>query len=473
MQYDLLIRGGRIVDPLNAVDMVGDIAFAGGTVARVAERIDPTGAREVYDVEGHLVVPGVIDSHVHLTYEGTSEGLAYNMLLRRGVTTALDMMGGIDLFLEEIKAMGHGLNGACLHSLIIGKDVATSAAGREEVAGAIDAVLERGAFGIKIMGGHYPFTPETTGYIIDECAKRRVYVAFHAGTTANGSNINGFLEAVDIADGRPLHMAHVNAYCRGQVEDPLLETGRLLRSLEQNPNIVSESYLSVMNGTSAEVDEAENVRSNITRTWLKHAGYSLDKRGMEKAIRDGWASIYARYGDELIYLTPQDGLAFWEKMKTDAWCSFPVNNPVAMLACATAKRKDGSFTVDAISTDGGSVPRNVIFENGIRLVQMRYLTMQDLVAKSSLNPARLLGLVNKGHLSPGADGDVAVFCPQEGKALYTVIGGKIRMAARACGEGPGVVVTREEGKKAVEKAGIPCQVPDFSQSTFLRGHPAA
>lgn len=470
--YDLLLRGGRIVDPLNGIDMAGDIALQDGTVAAVVETIDRASAKTVLDVKDLLVVPGVIDSHVHLTYEGTSEGLAYTMLLRRGVTTGLDMMGGVDLFLEEIKAMGNGLNGACLHSLIIGTDVKSNNADRQEISDAIDAVLDRGAFGIKIMGGHYPFTPETTGYIIDECARRRVYVAFHAGTTTNGSNIKGFEEAVGIADGKPLHMAHVNAYCRGQVEDPLLETHRLLACLGNNPNIISESYLSVMNGTGAQVDETGAVRSNITRTWLAHKGYSLDRQGMEKAIRDGWASIYARFGGELIFLPPAEGLAFWEKMDTDAWCSFPVNNPVAMLACATARRSDDSFMVDAISTDGGSVPRNVIFENGIRLVQMRYLTMQDLVIKSSLNPARMLGLVNKGHLTPGADADIAVFNPGDGQAVYTIVGGTVRMAAGVCHEGPGTVITRPQGQKTVEKAGIPNLVPDFEHSTFLKGHAA-
>lgn len=53
------------------------------------------------------------------------------------------------------------------------------------------------------MGGHYPFTPETTALIIEECAKRKAYVAFHAGSTANGSNIKGYEEALQLAAGNP------------------------------------------------------------------------------------------------------------------------------------------------------------------------------------------------------------------------------------------------------------------------------
>ncbi len=471
MKIDILIRNGTVVDPANKRNGKADVALAEGKVAEVAEAIDPSSAAEVIDARGKLVLPGIIDSHVHLVCEG-SGGVPYNMLLRRGVTTALDMMGGIDTFIDEMRVHGHGINAACLHALVIGKDLKTNNAGREEVGAAIDAALAKGAFGIKIMGGHYPFTPETTALIIEECAKRKAYVAFHAGSTANGSNIKGYEEALQLAAGNPLHMCHVNAYCRGQVENPLLETERLLRGLENNPRIVSESYLSVMNGTSAAVNEQGIVHSGVTRTCVERGGFTSDKDGMGKAIRAGWANIYGRIGGELSYLPPEEGHAFWEKNGTNAWCSFPVNNPVALLACATARRKDGSFTVDAVSTDGGGIPRNVIFENGIRLVQARYMTLEELVDKVSLAPAKMLGLPNKGHLSQGADADVAVFDTCSATALYTIAGGKIRMAGGICGDGPGTVITSGQGEKAVAASKLPMIKADIMQSTFMKGHPA-
>ena len=274
-----------------------------------------------------------------------------------------------------------------------------------------------------------------------------------------------------MAAGNPLHVCHTNAYLRGQVESPLMETARLLAGLEANPNLVSESYLSVMNGTSGLVENG-TVKSRVTQTCLKRKGYSIDREGMGKAIKDGWAHIYARVGGELAYLPPAEGHAYWERANTLANCSFAVNNPVAMFACATARRKDGSFTVDAISTDGGGIPRNVIFENGVHLAATGYLTMQDLVLKSSYYPARMLGLVNKGHLTPGADADIAVFCPGSGKALYTIVGGVVRMAGGVCGSGAGVVITSEQGHKAVAAAKQPCIVPDLAASTFRKGHTA-
>ena len=468
-KVDLLVRNGRVVDPVNSIDGVADVALSDGKVVEIRQGMDPTAALEVIDADGALVVPGVVDSHVHLVRVG-SEGVPYNMLLRRGVTTTMDMRGSIDTFVDEMETHGHGLNAACLHALVIGEDVQSENPGRDEVSKAIDKVLARGAFGIKMVGGHIPFTPEATAIVIDECAKRGAYVAFHCGTTKTGSNINGFLEAVELAAGNPLHVCHTNAYLRGQVESPLLETNKLLASLEENPHLVSESYISVMNGTSALLENG-TVKSRVTQTCLKRKGYGIDKEGMGKAIKDGWARIYARIGGELGYLAPAEGYAYWDRSNTNANCSFPVNDPVAMLACATARRKDGSFTVDAISTDGGGIPRNVIFENGVHLVAMGYMSMQDLVLKSSYYPARMLGLVNKGHLTPGADADVSVFCPCSGKALYTIVGGVVRMAAGVCGTGPGVVITSEQGKKAVEDRKIPCIAPDLAESTFRKGHP--
>ena len=59
-----------------------------------------------------------------------------------------------------------------------------------------------------------------------------------------GSNIEGMLEAVELADGNPLHLAHINAYCRGTVLPEAEETELALKALAANPNISCESYLS-------------------------------------------------------------------------------------------------------------------------------------------------------------------------------------------------------------------------------------
>jgi dihydroorotase len=67
-QFDLLIRGGRVIDVKNGVDSVMDVAVAGGTIARVAPKIDPALASRVAEAAGLLVVPGLIDLHAHVFF---------------------------------------------------------------------------------------------------------------------------------------------------------------------------------------------------------------------------------------------------------------------------------------------------------------------------------------------------------------------------------------------------------------------
>ncbi|MFO8152611.1 hypothetical protein, partial [Thioalkalivibrio sp.] len=87
----------------------------------------------------------------------------------------------------------------------------------EELREIVGKATEEGAFGVKILGGHVPLTPDATRRAIRAAADAGAYCAVHAGTTENGSDIKGLEELVALADGLPLHVAHVNSYCRGQV----------------------------------------------------------------------------------------------------------------------------------------------------------------------------------------------------------------------------------------------------------------
>lgn len=65
-QYDLLLKGGRVIDPKNSIDGMLDVAVAGGRIAAVAASINAAQARRVVDVTGLIVVPGLIDIHAHM-----------------------------------------------------------------------------------------------------------------------------------------------------------------------------------------------------------------------------------------------------------------------------------------------------------------------------------------------------------------------------------------------------------------------
>jgi len=89
---DLLIQHGRVVDPSQQLDAPRDVAFRSGRVAAIAERIDPRTAMQVLDASGKLVVPGLVDLHVHAFWGVSRWGIDPDAaLLATGVTTALDV----------------------------------------------------------------------------------------------------------------------------------------------------------------------------------------------------------------------------------------------------------------------------------------------------------------------------------------------------------------------------------------------
>jgi len=88
--YDLVLKGGRVIDERNGVDGLFDVAVAGGKIAAVAPGIEPGRAR-VADVGGCIVAPGLIDIHAHVYHKATSLGVDPGRIARRtGITTLVD-----------------------------------------------------------------------------------------------------------------------------------------------------------------------------------------------------------------------------------------------------------------------------------------------------------------------------------------------------------------------------------------------
>ena len=139
-RYDLLLRGGHVIDPRNGIDAVRDVAIAGGKVALVASSIDPSSAGKSIDVSGHHVTPGLIDIHAHV-YAGTGERNSYagdnsvypdGFSFRVGVTTVVDAGGAGHRNFEDFKSrvidrsrtrvlaflniVGHGMRGGKFES---------------------------------------------------------------------------------------------------------------------------------------------------------------------------------------------------------------------------------------------------------------------------------------------------------------------------------------------------------------------
>jgi dihydroorotase len=91
MSYDLVLRGGRVIDPSQKLDAVTDVAFSQGKVARIGPGLQADAGTDVRDVSGAIVTPGLIDLHTHVYWGGTSLGVdAEDFCRRSGVTTAVD-----------------------------------------------------------------------------------------------------------------------------------------------------------------------------------------------------------------------------------------------------------------------------------------------------------------------------------------------------------------------------------------------
>src|SRR6202051_1797616 len=93
--YDLLLRGGHVICPASGIDGVMDVAVRDGRIAAVQANILPSAAKQVVDVAGKLVLPGMIDTHAHVyKYVSGRFGLEADMVgVESGVTTLIDQGG--------------------------------------------------------------------------------------------------------------------------------------------------------------------------------------------------------------------------------------------------------------------------------------------------------------------------------------------------------------------------------------------
>ncbi len=461
-QCDLLIKGGYLVDP--GSNRLGhfDVSIEGDRVVKVEPELSVDGAREVFEAHGKLVLPGLVDSHVHLT--PLYRAVGHKMLARAGVTCCLDCGGTLEEYIEGMAREGAGIYVAVLNRLDPGITISGPDASRQELSDYLGSSLDAGALGLKLLGGHHPLSPETTRAAIEVANRAGAYVAFHCGSTRNGSNLRGLQDALEFAGSNRIHICHVTAYCRGlTLGSPIEESMVALKELAARPHIVSESHMAPYNGTSANLENGVP-RSHVTRTCLKMGGYEPTREGLLAAVLDGHTLVQKDTASAVIYLEAEDGVRYLEEKNFETTVSFPVNRRSTAFLLATEKNEKGEFIVTALSTDGGGIPRNFLLSHGLSLLRFEALTLLEMAHKCCLAPARMLGLKNKGHLSVGADADLVVVDSNSHEAVLTVAAGKIIMInGLVVGRG-GTIVTTERGKRALNQRGISAIVADLPQS---------
>src|SRR6266478_6308460 len=97
-QYDLLLKGGHVIDPRNNIDGLRDVAIQAGKIAEVSATIDPSRARKIIDAGGLYITPGLVDIHTHLfhttgirdAWAGDNSVQPDAFSFRSGVTTMVD-----------------------------------------------------------------------------------------------------------------------------------------------------------------------------------------------------------------------------------------------------------------------------------------------------------------------------------------------------------------------------------------------
>jgi len=412
--YDVVISGGRIIDPESGLDAVRNVGISGGRIARVTE--DFLVGRRVLDAKGLVVSPGFIDLHQHGQDEESGRLKAFD-----GVTTALEMeLGRPDLaaFLR-LKAARSLINyGAtashgAARALVFGAPLkegiltgmlpvagdATNLPATDEQLSRIEArlqsELDAGALGIG-MGIQY--TPGASRLEVIRmfrlAARNHVPIFTHVrsfGRLEPGSSIEAVGEVIGAAavTGASLHIVHINSSClRDGLECLALVAGARARGLD----VTTEAY-----PYTAGMTEINSALFNPG--WRDKLGI-----GYEALVIPETGEVLTKERFEALHASahPQKVILF---MNQQAMVDSVIVNPLVMIA------SDGDL----------GHPRNAgtharILAYYVR--NQRTLTLMDAIRKMSLMPAQRLesstgAARRKGRLQEGADADVVVFDPNK------------------------------------------------------------
>ncbi len=415
--FDLVIHGGRVIDPETRLDAVRDVGIRDGRIVRVSET--PLAGTRIIDATGLVVAPGFIDLHQH---QHDSAGYAIKAL--DGVTTALEMEMGVPDYRAFLAArdgrtvINYGAAasqeasrvlawGDTLTPSVMGpaaavddpasgpatNDPPTSAQLERELA-LLTAQLDAGALGIG-MGLEY--TPGATRHevirIFQLARARNVPVFVHmrsVGKTEPGSSIEsvGEMIAASAITGAPVHIVHINSSCLSDAPTCL---AMIAGARERGLDVTVEAYPYGAGMTSI-------ASALFNPGWRERRG--IDYAALELPAT-GERLTKARFDALHNSATPEYVLIH---MNPDSIVDAIIENPMVMIA------SDG-----LASHPRGAGTYSHVLARYVR--ERQSLSMLDAVRKMSLLPAQRLealtsAATRKGRLQPGADADVVVFDAQ-------------------------------------------------------------
>jgi N-acyl-D-aspartate/D-glutamate deacylase len=406
-QYDLVLDGGRVMDPETGLDAVRNVGIRDGKIVRISS--EPLSGRRVIHAGGLVVAPGFIDLHQH------AQDLASQRLKALdGVTMALELEIGAPDVAQFLKAKeGHSLihygtsaSHVAARSLVFGAPLpdgeilpksgpATDQPATPEQIEAMQqrlrAELDAGGFAIG-MGIQY--TPGATRLeVIDMfrlAAERRLPVYTHvrnSGHTEPGSSIESVSEVIGAAavTGASLHIVHINSTCLRDVLECLsMVEGARARGLD----VTTEAYPYIAGMTS--------ISSAL--------------------FNPGWQNkIGAGYGDLML---PETGERLTKERFDELHSSSTTHWVVIFNNTQEMVDKVIPHPLVMIASDGlEGHPRNAGTYSRVLAQYVREkgtITLMDALRKMSLMPAEMLerstpAARQKGRLQEGADADIVVF----------------------------------------------------------------
>jgi N-acyl-D-aspartate/D-glutamate deacylase len=408
--YDLVLSGGRVMDPETGVDAVRNVAITQGQVARISSQT--LAGKRVIDVKGLVVAPGFIDLHEHGQDAASGRLKAFD-----GVTTALEMEIGVaDVAAFLQKKEGHSLinfgttaSHLAARALVFGQPIhdptilpqsgpaTNQPASPEQIERIVERLnreLDAGALGVGMGIQYAPGASRLE--VIDMfrvAASRHVPVFTHVrsfGRLEPGSSIEAISEVIGAAaiSGASLHIVHINSSCNSDgLECVAMVAGARARGLD----ITTEAYPYIAGMTA--------INSALFNPgWKEKLGVGYDALQLpdtgERLTKERFETLHAAPGNLTVLLFTN----------TQEMVDAVIAQPLVMIA------SDGA---DGHPRNAGTYSR--VLARNVR--ELGGITLMDAIRKMSLMPAQRLEKAaaaarRKGRLQEGADADIVVFDPK-------------------------------------------------------------